>query len=150
MSNPRTTPIKPYRKRDATTLERAWKYHVREYCAVPIGLFAGRTRRATYTHIILTVHDVLGRLQKPTSAMVASIQEMPRYGGMLAGKVISRVIIGPGSTQFLLDMDFRLDNGISYGKSSTMMIGTANGLWKCRWERRTGAFLSTFQAYWWL
>ena len=59
--------------------------------------------------------------------MVASVQEMPRYGGTLAGKVISHVIIDPGSMQSLLDMDFALDNGIPYREGSTMMIGLANG-----------------------
>ena len=80
-----------------------------------------------YTHIVLAVHDALGRHQKFTNAMVASVQGMPRYGGTLTGKVISHIIIDPGSMQLLLDMDFALDNGIPYRESSTMMIGLANG-----------------------
>ena len=126
-SNPKATAAKPGRKRDLAALEREWKYHVREHWAVPIGLLAGRSRREVYTQIVLAVRDALGRQQKPTNAMVAFAQEMPRYGGTLAGKVISHVIIDPGSTQSLLDMDFALDNGIPYREGSTMMIGLANG-----------------------
>ena len=79
---------------------------------MPIGLLTGRTRREVYTQIVLVVRDALGQRQKPTNAMVASVQEMPRYGGTLASKVILHVIIDSGSTQSLLDMDFTLDNGI--------------------------------------
>ena len=94
---------------------------------MPIGLLARRSRREVYTQIVLTVHDALGWQQKPTNAMVTSVQEMPRYRGTLAGKVISHVMIDPGSTQSLLDMHFALGNGILYREYSTMMIGLANG-----------------------
>ena len=50
-----------------------------------------------YSQIILAVRNALEWQQKPTSAMVASVQEMPRYQGTIAGKVLSHVIIDPGS-----------------------------------------------------
>ena len=126
-SNPRAIAAKPGRKRDPVALEREWKHHVREHWAVPIGLLARRSRREVYTQIVLAVRDAVGRQQKPTNTMVASVQEMPRYGSTLAGKIISHVIIDPRLTQSLLDMDFALDNGIPYREGSTMMIGLING-----------------------
>ena len=127
-SNPRATFTEPFHKRNPATLEREWKYNVQEHWVVPIGVFAGRSRREVYPKIILALRDAPGRQKKATNSMVGSVQEMPRYGGTPASKVISHVIIDPMPTQSLLDMDFALDdNGIPYRESSTMMIGIANG-----------------------
>lgn len=99
-SSPRTTATKQNGKRDPAALEREWKYHVREHWAVsmdrPLGE-AGGVCVGGYSQIILAVRNALEWQQKPTSAMVSSVQEIPRYQGTIAGKVLSHVIIDPGS-----------------------------------------------------